>query len=342
MLVIFKNVFLFIGAMIGAGFATGAELMVFFSDGSLWSVLLSGLFTAVLSFVFCLFGRIGSKSKVFDRTLSVAIYLSSIITFIAMIGGANLIMQEGFNIKLIGFISGLIVSVIAIFNMDKIKIMNLIIMPIVIILIAVMASKTQFELTNATVSVTKSITYVGMNLLLAGFLLADGSKEMNIKQSAICCLIIGIVITVLIAVMLNISMQGGGGMPVIDFARQIGYNNVATVIVYCAIITTMIGAAKIIHDKTALWLAKDKVNARHKFMSCIYMLLLTIVVANCDFDTIVKTLYPLTGYAGVIVCIAISIRVIMNYISMVKKKAVIGNKSSGKQCSHRLNSSKSN
>ena len=54
----FRLTFTFVGTMVGAGFASGREVAAFFGETSLFGVVLAGLLTGALSFVFMELGRL--------------------------------------------------------------------------------------------------------------------------------------------------------------------------------------------------------------------------------------------------------------------------------------------
>ena len=107
---IFKLVFLFVGVVIGAGFATGSEIVLYFKNSGYISVVISGIIMGLLSIAFCYFGKLQSKYKIMKNLTKIVVFLSSIITYCIMISGTSELIYNQFGIKYFGIITGFVVA----------------------------------------------------------------------------------------------------------------------------------------------------------------------------------------------------------------------------------------
>lgn len=311
----FKVAFLFIGALVGAGFASGSEIIVFFGNSGIISPLIGGLIIGILSLLFAFCGKVLLKKNKVNVGFNYIIYLTTIITYIAMIAGAESLIRDCFNIRYVGLVSGIIVAIISNYNMKFTKNLNFIIVPVIIILMIIIAVKVDFLPFNGKVKMGSSLLYATMNILLGGILLVKECEKMSSKSIYLTCGIITVVTCVMLAIMYNIAMNKPDfAMPVFEVARGLGYSIIACFIIYFSIFSTLLGAGKLINDMT-------KTAISFKYGGTVFLVLLTIVCYNANFKFIVNTFYPITGYVGLIICLyIISISVINTFPKLSKQK----------------------
>ena len=289
---IFKTVFLFVGAVIGAGFATGSEVMLYFGGTGLSSVILSGSLIGVFAIVFALFGKLSNRYKWLDNLLKIAVFFSSFATFCVMISGADEVIRFAFNIKYFGAFTGVIVAFLLLFDMRIIKIINSVIVPFILLLFAVMLIKTGGNL-GGGFDPSSSILYASMNMLLGGYMMTREGRNYSVKNILWIGGIIAIIMTTLLGFCYFISMEGYGfSMPLFEVAKRIGLGACAGVIIYLAIFTTLIGAGRVMGD-----IMCDL--GQNKYLFSLLIALVSVLVYSADFRQSVAFIYPPLGWVGV-------------------------------------------
>lgn len=105
----------FIGALIGAGFASGREIALYFANTSIITPLLAGVFLGYFCYFFLELGRIykgdisqflGKGSKVFD----IIVRLCCLITTCAMIAASEEVVFNLFHFCGGGIITGILAT----------------------------------------------------------------------------------------------------------------------------------------------------------------------------------------------------------------------------------------
>lgn len=290
---VFKTVFLFIGAVIGAGFATGSEIMLYFQNSSLFSVVLAGIFLGLFAYVYGIFGRLVEKFYYIEKILDIIVFLSSFITIIAMISGAEEIIFTAFNFKFFGVITGVFVAFLMFYDMRIIKIFNSVLVPLILVILVVLLS-INFTYNGGTFTLKNSIMYSSMNMMLGGYIMTKEGKKFSNKQMVIVSLLITLFLTfMMICAYLVASVCKGGNMPIYSVACKSNLGYLAGVLIYLAIFTTLISAERLVGDiLIALKIPK--------FQIVLFFTLICLISYKSSFKSIVNTSYILVGYLGII------------------------------------------
>lgn len=292
---------LFIGALIGAGFATGAEIELYFSECGILTPIIAGGIIGVLCIIFGLSGKFLIKKGVLNKIYKGMIFVSSVISYIAMTAGAESIIYECFSIKYVGLITAVIVSILSMYSMNVTKWLNMVIVPVILILMFVVEAGCTEVRYPTKIGIITAISYAGMNMLLGGYLMAEEGRKMKTSAVIVSGIIVAVFITVMLIVMYRIVIGAKGGqMPMYDVANGIGLGIVAAIIIFLAIFSTIIGAGKVICDMIAD-VTKDK------WMGVGFLLLITALSYNAGFGYIVNNFYPFTGFIGIVACAAVCI-----------------------------------
>lgn len=310
MLECFKISFLFIGAMIGAGFATGSELMVFFGEAGISSVLLSAVICGLFVYFFTCLGVIIKRYKRVKAVIDITIALSSAISVITMVAAANEIIEMSYGIKYFGTISGIIVAVISIFSMRITKNINFLLMPLLFGLIFIIAIKSDLTLMANKFLPLNSLSYAAMNVLLGGYLImnetACKTKKIRITITAIVTIITCLLMTVVY--LLSLAFKNNS-MPLYELSKTIGLCKICGIIIYLAILSTLLGAAKVV-QQNIMRIIKSNLCA------VIFILALVIVGSAVEFNYMVKTFYPISGQIGVaIMCLLMVMYIYEKFIN---------------------------
>lgn len=310
---IFKLVFLFVGVVIGAGFATGSEIVLYFKNSGYISVVISGIIMGLLSIAFCYFGKLQSKYKIMKNLTKIVVFLSSIITYCIMISGTSELIYNQFGIKYFGIITGFVVAIIMLYDIRIIKILNLIIVPLIVLIMLVILIIGGGELYSGF-DFSSSLKYAGMNMLLGGYFMSEEGCDLSHKQIVCSGVLVAFVMTLLMSICYIISMQSpAAGMPVFEVARSYGLGALAAIVVYLAIFTTLIGSGRAFADMILKFLP-------HKWIVFVLFFTLACYFDGLDFASLVAFCYGEIGEIGLIVCILIICNLIYNYITCLINK----------------------
>jgi len=321
-----KIAFTYVGAIVGAGFASGQELVRFFvvfQQYGLWGTLTAGLLFSLLgALVLRLINRIKVKDygelfrhifpRYIYRIIELIISLSLWLGVGIMLIGSSTLLKEQFNISIIyGFIfTALLVFSCLFVGSQGLLNANTILVPILII----------FAVGSSIIYIFKPavcmVEYISVNTLLPNWWMASllyaaynmvlgivvlASLEETDKEKTFWG---GIVGGVLLAMMAWIMVKGLillpknlliAEMPMVLLARQIHpfIEKLYTVALLIALFTTALANA---HSLTTRLSNKNKNNYR-KILALI--IISTILFIPWKFSVLVGSVYPILGYLGV-------------------------------------------
>lgn len=308
---VFKLVFLFVGVVIGAGFATGSEIVLYFKNSGYISVVLASLIMGILSIIFCYFGRIKSKSNFLKNLMKIVVFLSSIVTYCVMISGVGELIYTQYGIKYFGVFTAFIVAILMLYDMRIIKLLNLVIVPMIIVIMIVLLAKSGGEIYSGF-NISSSIKYAGMNMLLGGYFMQEEGDQLTHKQIFGAGVLVFMTMALLMSICYVISMNAcGASMPVFEVARNNGLGVLASIVVYLAIFTTLIGSGRAFADMLS-------VVTSSKLLIFTLFFVLGIYFDGLDFGALVAFCYDEIGEMGVVICTL----VIINLAFHIIKKAL--------------------
>lgn len=297
----FKIAFFFIGAMIGAGFSSGSELMVFFGESGIVGVLISAVFIGLLVFFFQYMSVVFNNYPRVKKVVDWLMVLSSIISFIAMTAGANEVIMDTFRVNNIGVVSALAVSVMCLFSMRLLKNVNAVVVPLIVVLMILIIVKTDSLPLPTGFNIFRSASYAAMNVLLGGYLLSTECAQKKTKDKIIITVIITVVVAAMMVIVYMISQEAKfSDMPVFEVARRYEMATISGIIIYLAIFSTLIGAGKVIFDNLSDF-------TKSKWVALISLIIISLIGRSVGFGFMVRTFYPITGYLSIVVIFALAI-----------------------------------
>lgn len=314
---VLKLVFLFVGVVIGAGFATGSEIVLYFKNNGFFSVLSAAIIIGLLSVAFCYFGKLGNKAKWLNILLKIVVFLSSIVTYCVMISGISELIFTQFGVKYFGIIIGLIVAVLMLYDIKIIKLLNLIIVPLIVILMMVLLVKSGGEIYRG-LDLFAAFKYAGMNMLLGGYFLSEEGEQLSHKQIAYVGFLVTFIIGLLMSICYIISMQASSSsMPVFEVARRNSLGGLAAIVVFLAIFTTLIGSGKgFVGMLEQLFPCKS--------LMFVFVFALSVFFDGLDFNSLIGYCYGYIGKIGFAVCCLVLCNLL--YHSGERVISYIGNK----------------
>lgn len=325
---VFTFVFVITGAIIGAGFASGREVLSFFSQYGFLSLIFI-LFAGLLFYlVFYVFAKIGNKLKpnsISDLTKNIfgkasiivdlVFILSSFITLSSMLAGVDstmkIVFSEKYIFPIVSILTCFIVVLLLNYGIKKIFKFTDMVMPFLFgtILIFTLAfllfgQKQQINYSSFNHSAfslgISPILYVSMNTFCNIFLIAKAGSYMDNKKVKLGSIICASILTFCIFAVGLCILFGGDAilysdMPMLVIAKSMGNlaSSVYFVILIVAIFTTICTSAYTI----VTWLNTFIAN---KFLCAVIVMTLGFIFSRFGFANIVDIFYPLEGAIGLI------------------------------------------
>lgn len=307
--------FVIIGTVIGAGFASGREILVFFARdvkfiGILFLALLACFFALTYYFmsvgknrkINCLKDLIVVGNDKFKNVASGILAMTYLISTASMLAGMDEIGKSAIalNIPLLSIFSFLVATLFVVKGVGGLKLANSILVPsILAFIVGISIFHLQgklnivFENQNSiAVTVANAIAYALMNVLLASIVMAKIGEEMTKPQIKITALISSAVIAVVVAMFL-LAMSNGQDlsrvpMPIMALAKQIssGFSAVSSVVIYFGIFTTLIASYYSLYEYVQSYL-------KSKIASVIVCFCLSFSLSRLGFAKIVAIFYPI-------------------------------------------------
>ena len=312
-----------VGTIIGAGFASGKELVSFFGDNGFWALIFIPVVLLLFFWCFYLFSKIGKMTKpksISDMTVAVfgkahivvdfCFILCTFITLASMLAGCDsigaLAFGENYNFCHISILTAMIVVILLSVGLKWIYKVNNFILPMILISMAVVIISflivgkkpivtDEYISFKPVASVVSCFLYVGMNIFTNIFIIAKTSSYLNKKQillasaltSGVLCLFVGIILTCIFLAGDKVFLSD---MPMVSIAYSISgfLGGLYSVVLWLAIFTTICLAGYSIQ----MWLNNY---IKNKFLCAVITLTLGFVFSRFGFSTIVDFFYPLEG-----------------------------------------------
>lgn len=305
---------LFIGTLIGAGFASGKELVNFFGGFNIASAVFI-CFAGIMFYLVCmLFLRSGglmrsrgdAPSALFGRAgivFGLITNLNYFIVIAAMLSGIDAAL--GVKLPIPSLICAALTVVVVLKGINGIVRFSVYLVPAIIVFLLIISivnigEAVGVEDVDISHLFVSTISYASMNMLLAFGVLSE--VEMSKKYARIGSAI-GSSIIVVLMLALSWAMTSSGAlnavMPVLHISKQPAVRVIAIIILLLAILTTLISAA----FPVARW--GERLTGKKK-LSAIAAMICGYLLSLIGFDKIVGFFYPVTGIIGLmLICAAI-------------------------------------
>lgn len=322
---IFSIVLVIIGALIGAGFASGQEIYSFFYSYGTRGII--GLITTFVLIAITIyktlkliyknkienydeFLKIFIKNEKITKIINIILNILLLVTFYIMIAGFGAYFEQEIGInRIIGSGILVIMSAIVFFTSVKgvVKVSQYIV-PILIIFIIIIGGINLLTLDNRNEIpvinkgwLLSSISYCSFNIILLIPVLISLknqlTREMNIKYIAIISGILMIIMSMTIYMLLlkvdiDISTLE---MPVVYVIRTF-FSNFK--IPYAFIILSSIFTTAI---SIGIGLLQNICKTRKSYTHfVIFMCITSLIICNFGFSNLVNLMYPIFGYIGIV------------------------------------------
>ena len=292
--------FIYIGSIIGAGFATGREIMLYFGGDGILSGVIAGILMGILCGLFLWsaksFARLKNSKSVFLRgicvLIKIALWVCTLASFVCMVSGCEEIISKTYGIANVGLWTGVFVCFLGICEMSVTRKLNTVIVPLIIILLIVLFAQGEKSV-NMQFSAKSVIGYCGMNIMMGGYIIAEQEESFSAKQTIFISAVSGIIFALCIAMVYAVSIKyRDASMPIWEFAKEHGMSSLSGLIIYLAIFSTLIGCTKLIcQENSAVKIPR--------IFSVGFLIIFALLALKFDFSTIVGISYPIIGYVGI-------------------------------------------
>ena len=345
-----KTTSLYIGSVIGAGFASGQEILQFYiSYGclGLLGILLTTILFAYFGVLVLLLsvkyktsgyhdllphiiGKYGSK--VIDKLISLMLITSLGIMFAG--SGAVFFECYGSWSKLGIFTTALITVIVIIGGLNRVLTANVILVPLKIIALIVISilgiidqggvnnSLSEVVVINKTVPnwFWSSILYVSYNMIVALAVMSSLGKKINAKIG----LTAGITGGLLLGITAGLITLAGLSyypeineheIPLLYIANQLGgyFHYSFGILIWLAITTTAISSAHGFASRLA-----EQNSIKYKIVG-VGVCLAVLPLTHIKFAKLVQIIYPFFGYAGLVILLSLLFYPLVQLIKIKKK-----------------------
>lgn len=322
-----KIVMVIIGTAIGAGFASGKEIYIFFSQYGKWGIigiilassLLGSFVIGSLLFIYrkpiqdyYQWAYYLTKNKTLAKVLQKIVSLFSLVSFYIMVAGFTAYVIQNFSLEenlLITYgISSLFVGVCIIvvkYSAKGVIKLNTIMVPIIMIFMLIIGvQKGDFTMQNIITlqgnffeTIISAILYMSYNsILLVPVLIGMKQWIKNKKQifsiGVFCTIIFGLMAIIIQAILSRgIFYATNLELPILAIMKEFGkfYIMAYGIIIVTAILTSAVSAQFGILE-----------NVKHKKIILIFIAITAILTSKLGFTQLVKMLYPIFGILGLI------------------------------------------
>lgn len=243
-----KVCFLYIGTVIGAGFASGREIALFFGDTAPLNVALAAVFMAVPEALFLVAGKLGALPS--GTVVKTGVFIAAFSSVAAMLAGCELALVDLTGIAGLGVIAAIAAGMLVIGGTEKMKLANTVLIPLLLALLLAVYIKSGSPVYGGSFSLVKPMHYAGLDVLMGGMIISREGKKLSGKEIALTCLFsaafLGVVLFVLQNIVLSDKMSSS--MPVLAVADGVGLKIAAGILIVIAVFTTLVSSLDILSD----------------------------------------------------------------------------------------------
>lgn len=317
--------FTIIGALIGAGFASGQEIYFFFyrfGVNGIYGIIICNIIMSVsiyktLKIIYEnninsykeFLDIIFQNRKKFSNISNALVNVFLAVTFFIMVSGFGAYLSQALKINSIigSMILAFISYVFFIKNIDNLTKINDIIIPLLIIIVAIIGIKNVFNIDFTKISLNKenninwliqAFLYAGYNLILVQPVLVGLKKFLKSKRYifnvAILSFFIMLILTILEFLLLtNIGDFNGLEMPLVFViqSKYSDFNFIYGIIILIAIFSTAVSVG--------IGLLNNICKNTKSYPQIAKILCITsVIISPIGFSNMVNNLFPLFGFLG--------------------------------------------
>lgn len=323
----FKTAALYVGTAIGAGFSSGREIALFFGDASPFNVAISSVFMSLLCALFLVAGKQKMMPK--GALVKLGVFLAASISLCAMLAGGDFITYSMTGIPLaFGLAMTLLAGLIVVLGIEKIRLLNAILVPLIVLTIALVFAKLPTPIHTLPFSISKPIMYSGLDVLLGGIIVSEEGENLTYKEIIMSCVLICAFMFGMLYMLQTIvlSDQNASLMPVLAVSDKLNVKWACGVLIGAAIFTTLVSSLKIVSDcvrdfSSKFAFSRALCKDENKSLAVFGCLVVAYPLSFFGFDNIVDNLYPFNSVCGVALTCLVLVKYLAKPASVIAKKA---------------------
>ena len=318
--------FLYIGTVIGAGFASGKEIALFFGDTAPAGVALAAFFMALPEALFLYAGKHDLMPS--GTVVRTGVFIAALSSVAAMLAGCELALDDLTGVAGLGALAAVAAGVLVVLGTEKMKLANALLIPLLLLLLVAVYVKGGAPAFGGTFSLLKPVHYAGLDVLIGGMIISKEGKKLSSKEIFFTCAMSALFLGGVLFMLQNIvlSDETHSSMPVLAVAESVGLKAAAGVLVVIAVFTTLVSSLSILTDESvsALRAAASPSRRRgllrraaaflsspsHRAAAVFCCLAALYPVSFFGFENIVAALYPFVGACGVVMTAVTAFKVL--------------------------------
>lgn len=304
-----KVALVYVGTMVGAGFATGQEIQLYFYRTDVWTILLSSIITGLFCLLMLFSGKNQTLSPKCKKIVDCIFALSGIVTSGIMLSGIKSITNSPFIV----LISISVCMLIAIFGNKAMKVFNAVAVPLIIVAVLVTAFVNKGAV-SGTFDFSNALLYSAMNVFFESAIMYREGEKMDKKEILMTGAIVSSVIFVLVYAMMSACTPEKSVMPYLLSAHRNGLGWLAYLVVILAIYSTIVNCLELSIRFGRQYMDKWTVYE--------FVFLSSFIVSVFSFETLIEKIYPIFGYSGIVFDIYLVILLIIRLIKSRRPKRI--------------------
>lgn len=308
---VFAVVFLIFGTIVGSGFSSGKEIMVFFSRFGSLSYLYIFLACVLFFVLFYFFLTCGQKvvDKIENNKLTNGIVIFISLVFCASMFAGIESLFSYFPKTLYAVLVAVLLVVcvlVCLRGIRGLEKVNVVLMPttfVVFLAVLIFCMKNsggfEYSMQNSWAGILYGPLYVVLNTSMSGLVISKCGKDMTKKQAIFSSLFSSLLVFVLL-VLGNFVLQKRADSFFCDmpFLYLVGENPVMFILDFLVILvgcfTTLISLTFTLKSSFMQFFKSD-------FFASVFAVLLPFLISGLGFSQIVAHLYPLCSVIGVFI-----------------------------------------
>ena len=289
---ILKVAFLYVGAMVGAGFAGGKEIKLYFGEANVFTLILSSLFLGGFCALFLAVGSVGRVNVKMEKVLNATFALGSVVCAGVMLAALTELTETGFSALAV-----CVVCAVALFFKEGAKKFCFFAVPFIIVTLALVYFACDGRVSGEFLPLN-ALAYATMNLFFEFALMKEQGKYLKIKECFLVGVVVAVVSFVLLYAMRYCVAYNDSSLPFTEVAASEGYGFFATVTVFLAVASTVVGCFSV---------SANSLPYIPKSAAVLCVCACALSIASYDFQILIKYVYPSISVLGfAVICFAVS------------------------------------
>lgn len=280
--------FLYIGLAVGAGFATGKEINLYFQGTSIPTIIISGVSTALFCYIFLTVGRLKLFSnKIISTCLKVIYAIGGFTTSLMLSSLRDIFKIDGLGITLL---CSMLCMALSLNSSKGVKLFTSASVPVIIVCCVLVSLKCNLGISGGELKVVNGIKYSAMNMFFQCAYISREGEGISRKEGIVTSLLVGVISITLLLPMYSIAREGCSPLPFIERASEQGMGFIAIVEILFAVLTTITSGYSLCLDVIG-----------YKSPLVVFIIIaFSVILSFFDFSTSVSVVYPILSYTGIV------------------------------------------